>query len=356
MVAVYSDDYTTSDVNMAGSLTQATYAPETVGGGTVAKYTNVQGIEISPNNPVVLPTTADQTPKLHFDIWRSPTDQDADLMIALTNGVPAFLGGRQSNITATVSADSIPASQWVTVEVPVTADPIFDVVQVMMTPMVPGSEGSIGGLLPTPVMTDAIYLDNIYFSNGNDVAAPTFEIPTSIDLGFTAQELEGFDITSFGAATAEVKASPNGDQAIEVVKPAGAETWAGVTMWYPAAADQVSLVTDQHHDVVLNVYAPAAGETVRLKLENNADGSKFIETDVVTTTAGWQTVRFDFSDQIDPAAVYDKASVFPSFGDTGTGQTYFFDDVKFLDAVPEFVIPTVNVAMGLNGIQFHCRW
>ena len=31
---------------MAGSLTQATYAPETVGGGTVAKYTNVQGIEI----------------------------------------------------------------------------------------------------------------------------------------------------------------------------------------------------------------------------------------------------------------------------------------------------------------------
>ena len=91
VVAVYSDDYTTGDVNMAGSLTQATYAPETVGDGTVAKYTDVQGIEISLNNPVVLPTTADQTPKLHFDIWRSPTDQDADLMIALTDGLP-FVG------------------------------------------------------------------------------------------------------------------------------------------------------------------------------------------------------------------------------------------------------------------------
>ena len=29
---------------------------------------------------------ADQTPAV-FDIWRSPTDQDADLMIMLTDGV-----------------------------------------------------------------------------------------------------------------------------------------------------------------------------------------------------------------------------------------------------------------------------
>ena len=73
---------------------------------------------------------------------------------------------------------------------------------------------------------------------------------------------------------------------------------------------------------------------------------------MVTTTEGWQTVRFDFSDQIDPAVVYDKASVFPSFGDTGTGQTYFFDDVKFLDAVPEFVIPTIDVVLSMSGFNF----
>ena len=44
--------------------------------------------------------------------------------------------------------------------------------------------------------------------------------------------------------------------------------------------------------------------------------------------------------------------MFPSFGETGTGQTYFFDDALFLDAVPEFVIPTVNVALGMNGFNF----
>ena len=218
--------------------------------------------------------------------------------------------------------------------------------------MYPDSLGSgpFGG--PVPIQTDSMYLDNVYFSNGNDVPEPAFEAPDALDITFAPDEMEGFEITPFGAATAEVKTSPNGDDAIEVVKPAGAETWAGVTMWYPEGADQVSLVTAEHHDVVLNVYAPAAGETVRLKLESSADDSKFVETDVVTTTEGWQTVRFDYSDQIDPAVVYDKASVFPSFGDTGTGQTYFFDDVKFLDAVPEFVIPTIDVVLSMSGFNF----
>ena len=56
-------------------LTQATYAPETVGGGTVAS-TRRSGDRDRPSALSCRP--ADQTPKLHFDIWRSPTDQDAD--------------------------------------------------------------------------------------------------------------------------------------------------------------------------------------------------------------------------------------------------------------------------------------
>ena len=72
---------------------------------------------------------------------------------------------------------------------------------------------------------------------------------------------------------------------------------------------------------------------------------------MVTTTAGWQTMRFDFTNQtdgtaaFDPAVVYDTAVVFPSHGDVGSGQTYFFDDVRFLDAVPEIVIPTVTLTV-----------
>ena len=84
-----------------------------------------------------------------------------------------------------------------------------------------------------------------------------------------------------------------------------------------------------------------------MKLESSVGGDP-IETSVVTTGAGWQTVRLDFSDQIDTAVVYDKAVVFPSFGDAGTVQTFFFDDVKFLDSVPEVVIPTVNVSLTMG--------
>ena len=109
-------------------------------------------------------------------------------MIMLTDGVPAFLGGNE--FTATISADSIPASQWVTVEVPVTADPMFDVKQVMMTPHVPGSLGSGPLGTPIPVETDAMYLDNVYFSNGNDVAEPAFEPLDGLEITFAADELE----------------------------------------------------------------------------------------------------------------------------------------------------------------------
>ena len=100
----------------------------------------------------------------------------------------------------------------------------------------------------------------------------------------------------------------------------------------------------------MNVYARRRTRRY-LKLESSVGGDP-IETSAVTTGAGWQTIRLDFSDQVDTAVVYDKLSVFPSFGDAGTGQTYYFDDVKFLDAVPEYVIPTVNVSLTMAGFAF----
>ena len=84
---------------------------------------------------------------------------------------------------------------------------------------------------------------------------------------------------------------------------------------------------------MLNLYSETAGETVRVGLESIADGNKFVEADA-TTVVGWQTLRFDFADQHTDGVVYDKFTFFPSFGDAGSGQTYFVDDVRFLDAVP----------------------
>ena len=128
---------------------------------------------------------------------------------------------------------------------------------------------------------------------------------------------------------------------------------------YPDAEGKMSFVSADQQAIVVNVYAPAAGETVRMKLESSADSENvYIETDAVTESAGWQEVRFDFADladtspALDLAAKYDTVVAFPSFGSAGSGQTYFFDDVRILDAVPNavpaFAAETVTVTANEN--------
>ena len=106
--------------------------------------------------------------------------------------------------------------------------------------------------------------------------------------------------------------SPNGDEALEVVKTDGADAYgSSVSMSYPAALGLVSLVSDQQTDVVMNVYAPAAGETVRMRLESSTPTDNvYIETDVVTTQTGWQTLRFDFDDLTDTSPARDSAAYY----------------------------------------------
>ncbi len=125
-------------------------------------------------------------------------------------------------------------------------------------------------------------------------------------------------------------------------KLSGAETWAGTTMGkgfssklpFTTSATQMSV----------NVYSPAAGIRVRLKVEDKTDPTKSVETEAITTVANtWETLVFDFANQASGTAAlnltytYDMASIFFDFGKAGTGKVFYWDDVKFL---------TSNVAPG----------
>ncbi len=86
----------------------------------------------------------------------------------------------------------------------------------------------------------------------------------------------------------------------------------------------------------VRVNAPGAGIPVRLKIENSGDAAVSVETEATTTSAGWQSLTFDFSNEasgtaaFDPMAVYDKLVVFFNFGTDGAtagAQTFYFDDV-----------------------------
>lgn len=89
--------------------------------------------------------------------------------------------------------------------------------------------------------------------------------------------------------------------------------------------------------MTVRVWSPDAGKPVRLKVEDIADASKFVETDTLTTVAGgWQTMTFNFaspapgSPALNLATTYNKVSIFFDYGTIGTGKTYYFDDITFV--------------------------
>ena len=304
VVGVFSDEYS-SAFNMDGSFTVGTLSYSTFGTDTVAKYSDVSGIHIDGA------TTGDLVPqKLHLDLWRQVTEgdsaDDADLMIRLFEDVPPPYGGPYFDVI--VPAADIPANEWVRLELPVDTSVAggsnFAITNITMTPAVAGSWGAQGGFdIPTPVETQSIYIDNLYFSNGNpapEQPEPPFVAPSGIAIGFSAEELQDIAIAEFNG-TATVERSPNGDDALKFVKTEGAGAFeSSLVVSYPDAEGKMSFVSADQQAIVVSIYAPAAGETVRMKLESSADSENvYIETDAVTKSAGWQEVRFDFADLAD---------------------------------------------------------
>jgi hypothetical protein len=122
------------------------------------------------------------------------------------------------------------------------------------------------------------------------------------------------------------------------VKGPTGQPWAGATV-YTVAADKSVPAFDLSGSkvVTLRVYAPAAGQTVRLKLEDAANGAISIEKDALTTKANeWETLSFDFAapdvGTYNPANTYNKVSLFPLFSTTAppaSDTTYYFDELQY---------------------------
>ena len=114
-------------------------------------------------------------------------------------------------------------------------------------------------------------------------------------------------------------------------KKANAETWGGTVL---TASDVAYSLTPEDGVMSVRFWSPAAGKTVRLKLENATDAGDFVEADAVTTESGyWETLIFDFSrpagGAINSASEYAKVAIFYDFGTSGTGTDvrFYWDDV-----------------------------
>lgn len=128
------------------------------------------------------------------------------------------------------------------------------------------------------------------------------------------------------------------------VKTTGSQTWAGTTIGSGFITPVPFTATDKKMSV--RVYSPVAGQPIRLKLEDHTNSTHTVETEALTTVANtWETLTFDFgtpatgTPALNLSYTFDLCSIFFNFNTAGTGQTYKWDDIKFVPSVATLSLP-----------------
>jgi hypothetical protein len=87
--------------------------------------------------------------------------------------------------------------------------------------------------------------------------------------------------------------------------------------------------------MTVQVYSPAAGIPVLLKVEDHNNGNNYVQVLVNTTVANqWETLTFDFSQPQagtpawSAANTYDKCSIFFDFNNPGSGKIFYWNNVN----------------------------
>jgi hypothetical protein len=169
------------------------------------------------------------------------------------------------------------------------------------------------------------------------ITVPEASDPVNLPIDFESFTVN-YAFENFGMAEASVIDNPDpsgintSSRVAQMVKPEGAETWAGAFLTMENPIDFSTNTTFR-----MKVWSPKSGAIVKLKAENLENGDIGYEIDAVTTTSNaWEELEYDFSG-INTAESYQKVVVFFDFDNPGDGSIYYFDDIKL---VPGMVPPT----------------
>lgn len=171
-----------------------------------------------------------------------------------------------------------------------------------------------GGAATTEVITEVMITDPLYlpidfesstlnytfynFGGGEGAGVPVIDNPDSSGINTSAR------VASY-------------------TKPAGSEVWAGTTI---ALDEPIDFSTNQY--IAVDVWSPIAGAEVLFKIENLADANINVEAFATTTVSNqWETLVFDLTG-IDASQDYGRIALFFNFGESGTGETYYFDNIR----------------------------
>lgn len=163
-------------------------------------------------------------------------------------------------------------------------------------------------------------------STGTCTSAPC------LNFSETTLALAGFE----GLVSAEVANDPvdSTNKVGKLVKASSGQDWAGATVYTKELDKSVPQIDVSAGNVItLRVYAQAAGEKIRLKLEDAANPDVNIAAEALTTKANvWETLSFSYSNPAQGvysgSATYNKISIFPAFL-TKVDRTYYFDEIKY---------------------------
>jgi hypothetical protein len=182
----------------------------------------------------------------------------------------------------------------------------------------------------------------VALSGGSETTqkSDTITVAKQINLPVTFEDPNtDYTMSDFGGNISSLVVDPtNSSNHVEkAIKTAGAQTYAGTTIGTSLGFATPVPLNASTMTMTVNVYSPAVGIDVKLKLDNhtNPNNGLSVETDVLTTVANkWETLTFDFSKPAsgtpayNAANTYDLASIFFDFGNVGTGATYYFDNVQ----------------------------
>jgi len=168
--------------------------------------------------------------------------------------------------------------------------------------------------------------DTYYF---DDITQAASGVALALPLTFE----QNINITwnNFGEAFGSKVANPNpagintSAQVGRFIKNAGSQTWAGTAIPFDAPIDFSVM-----KKIKMKVWSPGAGRTVLVKFENmnpHVAGDDIERTATTTVANQWEELTFDFTG-INNAKNYQQIVLFFNFNVAGTGETYYFDDVK----------------------------
>jgi hypothetical protein len=162
------------------------------------------------------------------------------------------------------------------------------------------------------------YFDDIKLSSGLPTLPITFDDPEIT-----------YSFGNFGGANSVLLANPDQSgintsaNVGRLIKGNGSEPWAGSFINLDEPIDFSTLNT-----IKVKTWSPTAGITVKLKLENFANANINTEVDATTTVAnGWEELTFTFPGVVN-ANQYQRVVIFFDFGTSGTGASYYFDDIQ----------------------------